>query len=113
MPGFDRTGPRGQGPLTGGGRGYCGSGRAGLGDRGYGVGRGGAPWGGGRGRCWGGGGRGRWGGGGQGPGGGGRGGWNRALPVPGDEREALRAEAADMEARLQAVQARLAELDKE
>jgi len=23
MPGFDRTGPRGMGPLTGGGRGYC------------------------------------------------------------------------------------------
>ena len=25
MPGFDRTGPRGMGPLTGGGRGLCGS----------------------------------------------------------------------------------------
>ncbi len=24
MPGFDGTGPRGMGPLTGGGRGYCG-----------------------------------------------------------------------------------------
>jgi len=23
MPGFDRTGPRGEGPLTGGGRGVC------------------------------------------------------------------------------------------
>lgn len=23
MPGFDGTGPRGEGPLTGGGRGYC------------------------------------------------------------------------------------------
>ena len=23
MPGYDRTGPRGQGPLTGGGFGYC------------------------------------------------------------------------------------------
>jgi len=23
MPGFDRTGPRGMGPMTGGGRGYC------------------------------------------------------------------------------------------
>jgi hypothetical protein len=23
MPGFDRTGPSGLGPLTGGGRGYC------------------------------------------------------------------------------------------
>ncbi len=26
MPGFDRTGPRGSGPLTGGGRGVCVSG---------------------------------------------------------------------------------------
>ncbi|MFO8056593.1 MAG: DUF5320 domain-containing protein [bacterium] len=25
MPGFDRTGPRGQGPRTGWGRGYCGN----------------------------------------------------------------------------------------
>lgn len=25
MPGFDRTGPRGMGPMTGGGRGLCGS----------------------------------------------------------------------------------------
>lgn len=24
MPGFDGTGPRGMGPMTGGGRGYCG-----------------------------------------------------------------------------------------
>jgi len=32
MPGFDRTGPRGMGPRTGGGRGFCG--------RGYGFGRG-------------------------------------------------------------------------
>jgi hypothetical protein len=27
MPGFDRTGPQGQGPMTGGGFGYCGAGR--------------------------------------------------------------------------------------
>ena len=26
MPGFDRTGPLGQGPMTGGGFGYCGTG---------------------------------------------------------------------------------------
>ena len=25
MPGFDGTGPRGMGPMTGGGRGFCGS----------------------------------------------------------------------------------------
>jgi hypothetical protein len=51
MPGFDGTGPLGQGPLTGGGFGYCGRGYArgfgrgvrrgrGLGyGRGYGMGR--------------------------------------------------------------------------
>jgi hypothetical protein len=27
MPGYDRSGPRGEGPRTGGGRGYCGRGR--------------------------------------------------------------------------------------
>jgi len=27
MPGYDRTGPRGQGPMTGRGFGYCGTGR--------------------------------------------------------------------------------------
>jgi len=27
MPGFDRTGPRGEGPMTGRGMGYCGAGR--------------------------------------------------------------------------------------
>jgi Family of unknown function (DUF5320) len=29
MPGFDRTGPMGEGPMTGGVRGYCNPGRAG------------------------------------------------------------------------------------
>jgi len=57
MPGFDGTGPRGQGPMTGGGRGRCnpyGAGRGrGRGQRG--AGRGGPPYGGGRGRVWGGG----------------------------------------------------------
>ena len=33
MPGFDRTGPLGQGPMTGGGFGYCGTGRR----QGYGL----------------------------------------------------------------------------
>ena len=54
MPGFDRTGPRGEGPLTGGRRGLCvpqGYRPAGY----YGAGRGGRPWGGGRGFAWGGG----------------------------------------------------------
>lgn len=31
MPGFDRTGPMGYGPMTGGGRGPCAGGRAGQG----------------------------------------------------------------------------------
>lgn len=56
MPGFDQTGPRGEGPMTGGQRGICDNpdnapqGR----NTGFGVGRGGRPWGGGRGRCFGG-----------------------------------------------------------
>jgi len=59
MPGFDGTGPRGQGPRTGGGFGYCpppGGNRQGF--RGYGRGGG---WG--RGRC-----RGGW--------------WDREVPFP-------------------------------
>ena len=58
MPGFDRTGPEGQGPLTGGGFGYCGykanksASRAG---RWFGRGLGGSPRGGGRGFGFGGG----------------------------------------------------------
>jgi hypothetical protein len=81
MPGFDGTGPRGEGPMTGGGRGFCArpagygaygtAGRwypaygygapYGYGSTGYwgrpvyGVGRGGIPYGGGRGRAFGGG----------------------------------------------------------
>lgn len=42
MPGFDGTGPLGQGAVTGGGFGYCGTGRRpgyGLGGRGLGRGR--------------------------------------------------------------------------
>ncbi|MFC1562871.1 DUF5320 domain-containing protein [candidate division KSB1 bacterium] len=60
MPGFDGTGPMGMGSRTGGGFGYCppGSGPAPgyYGSAGFfGVGRGGYPRGGGRGRAWGGG----------------------------------------------------------
>jgi Family of unknown function (DUF5320) len=85
MPGFDGTGPRGIGPMTGGGRGFCAMpyGRGyrayGYGFQGpyyppsypragtspfcgqpfygpvFGAGRGGLPWGGGRGRVFGGG----------------------------------------------------------
>ena len=56
MPCRDKTGPSGQGPGTGLDLGGCAVGEhakeAGFG---YGVGRGGRPWGGGRGRCFGGG----------------------------------------------------------
>lgn len=40
MPGFDRTGPWGQGPMTGGARGYCNSGYGPAYGRGYAPGRG-------------------------------------------------------------------------
>ena len=57
MPGFDRTGPLGQGPMTGGGFGYCNPAYRQIlsGQPVFGVGRGGIPWGGGRGRAFGGG----------------------------------------------------------
>lgn len=73
MPGFDGTGPKGQGPRTGGGRGFCSTGVGATPQSGYGfphwgyrtqgspyasdfgVGRGGSPRGGGRGRAFGGG----------------------------------------------------------
>ena len=75
MPGFDGTGPIGQGPMTGGGRGFCVMPYRTYGLRGphyaayggypfhgrpflgpiFGAGRGGLPWGGGRGRVFGGG----------------------------------------------------------
>jgi hypothetical protein len=64
MPGFDRTGPMGKGPMTGGGRGFCAKiippGTAPKfpsypPDVIFGAGRGGRPWGGGRGRVFGGG----------------------------------------------------------
>ncbi len=69
MPGFDGTGPRGEGPMTGWGRGYCvrpvnqpaaGQEQAAANAQNfqqpvYGVGRGGLPRGGGQGRAFGGG----------------------------------------------------------
>ena len=39
MPGYDGTGPRGQGPLTGGGRGYCVTGWEGPVRQGFGLSR--------------------------------------------------------------------------
>jgi hypothetical protein len=75
MPGFDKTGPEGQGPLTGRRKGKCNDAdvennltteepKDKSGEIVYGVGRGGKPYGGGRGKCFGGGrrrrGNGRW-----------------------------------------------------
>ncbi|MBW2060748.1 MAG: DUF5320 domain-containing protein [Deltaproteobacteria bacterium] len=110
MPGMDGTGPMGQGPLTGGGFGYCTGARPYYG-RGlvYGAGRGGRPWGGGRGFAYG-------------------GAWRRAgyynpqfgggyySPAPqetwGSESEFLKAQAEDLRAELNAIEERLAGLEK-
>ena len=114
MPRGDRTGPRGMGPMTGRAAGYC----AGYDRPGYAT-----PWGGGYG------GRGFWGGGGRGwrniyyatgvPG------WARAgyppappvgygypAPPPVDEAEALKAQADALANQLEAIKARLADLEK-
>ena len=113
MPGFDGTGPKGEGPMTGGGRGFCNPGHAGRRPYGfYGVGRGGMPWGGGRGRAWGGGrgqGRGWW----SGPG---RGyGWGFAAPQPDaeDERAYLADQLSALESEMREIKERLKELDKD
>jgi hypothetical protein len=118
MPGFDGTGPRGMGPRTGGGFGFCGAG-VGPSPAGYapgvvyGVGRGGIPWGGGRGRAFGGG-RGRW--------------WRAGLQygaspywaaarypaaAPADEKAFLENELAYLEQQLAAVRSRLGEIGTE
>ncbi len=60
MPRGDRTGPAGMGSMTGRGLGGCSVGEQAMTGNyvrgfGYGAGRGGRPWGGGRGRCFGGG----------------------------------------------------------
>lgn len=55
MPGFNGTGPRGEGPLTGGRRGLCRAPKEDGVSLPLGVGRGGRPRGGGRGQCYGGG----------------------------------------------------------
>lgn len=54
MPGFDQTGPQGQGARTGRGMGYCAPTNATRQEPVYGVGRGGIPRGGGRGFAFGG-----------------------------------------------------------
>lgn len=106
MPGFDGTGPLGQGPRTGGGFGFCppGAGAAAIGAPPgvvYGIGRGGLPRGGGRGRCF----------------GGGRGFWGRArwpivlpTPAPGQEADLLKRQAEALQGQLDAIQKRLDEL---
>jgi hypothetical protein len=113
MPGFDGTGPAGLGPRTGGGFGHCLPGAYPTGWRRapgvvYGVGRGGIPWGGGRGRAFGGG-RGWWRRGGRGPG---------YAPVGffpafqgAYEKSALEAQVELLEQQLADVKERLAEID--
>jgi hypothetical protein len=106
MPGFDRTGPAGAGPRTGWGRGLCGT-TAGAPRFSWsgllrGIGRGGLPWGGGKGRCFG---RGTsW--------------WSGrfASPMPflpaKNEAEVLKNELAAAEAEIAAMKSRLEELEK-
>jgi len=116
MPGFDGTGPRGMGPRTGGGFGFCPpvAGPAYVpGGFFRGAGRGGVPWGGGRGRAW----------------GGGRGwGWRVAYggfvppywgaPAPAawtpeQELDSMKAQAAAMEQELEAIRQRIGDLEAE
>jgi hypothetical protein len=116
MPGQDRTGPMGAGSRTGWGMGLCASGaKKGLDPGGFrGVGRGRAPWGGGRGHCRGGFFRG-W---------GDRffGGWRSrnwwpfysgATASPEQEAETLKAALAEAREDLAAMEARLKELEKQ
>lgn len=115
MPGFDGTGPQGQGPKTGGGFGYCtpGFGAGGFGNNpGRGVGRGLPPRGGGRGRCFGGGRGGRF----SGQGRFGRQGrllWDSTAPTPDQEATYLKNQAAFLEQELAAVKERLGRIDSE
>jgi hypothetical protein len=106
MPGFNRTGPMGQGPGTGRGLGPCGTGRCRGGGQflGRGFGRGSSGFG--RG-CFG---RGaRWG---SGPGAFGSFGYGGAAvsDAPLDEAQALRDEEAYLRSELEAIQKRLSDL---
>ncbi len=102
MPGFDRTGPQGQGPMTGGARGLCNPRTIGYGSQfaggfGYGRGRG-------YGRGFG---RGMGMGYGYGPG------YGPRYPLePADETAQLKAEADYMKKSLDAINKRLEELEK-
>lgn len=111
MPGFDRTGPLGDGPLTGGGFGPCGQKlreKKGRTVQRYphriGVGRGGRPYGGGRGNCFGGG-RGPWGW--HGGAGRFRGNWVLDEPVVSEDLEAY---AKELELELEEIRAELQNL---
>jgi len=109
MPGFDRTGPMGQGPRTGGGFGYCGSGAGAGSSRGSrfigGFGRGRRNW-----RAYGGGfGYGRW-----------PRFWGESY-YPGvyprasrkEERDYLMDQIAELKADIEAMEDRLAALDSD
>lgn len=110
MPGFDGRGPQGQGPLTGGGFGNCSpaAGQAGAQGRVYGVGRGGWPRGGGRGRAFGGGrGRGRYAGAGWMPAG-------TSAPLTREEELAqLQQQSQAIQQQLAGIQSRIEELAAE
>ncbi|MEA3431353.1 MAG: DUF5320 domain-containing protein [candidate division WOR-3 bacterium] len=124
MPRGDRTGPAGLGPMTGRAAGYC----AGYSVPGFmnpipgggywrGVGRGGIPWGGGRGRIW---------GGGRGRGYGAYYGYPPyyppyypptyspyAQPAPADEKEFLKEQTTAMRKEIEEMEKRLAEIEAE
>jgi len=105
MPGFDGTGPMGAGPMTGGGRGYCNPGNQGVAygygrgpglARGFRGGRGGGRFGAGGGRA-----------------GAGVGGYYPAAgPAQTDEVSTLKANAEALRRELEAIHARIAELEK-
>lgn len=108
MPGFNGTGPMGQGARTGRGFGYCAPGIGSAPYQGiYGVGRGGYPRGGGRGRAW----------------GAGRGsGWNAFgapyppsanpyPPAPADELSFLKEQSTGLQSELESIRKRMEELE--
>ena len=107
MPGFDATGPRGQGPGTGWGRGPCGAGLRRGGGRGWGMGPG----------AWG---RPRWGWGAWGYGGfRGRGfgpfgpGGAYGYESPQQEAQTLKEEESYQRSELEALQERIAQLEQQ